>query len=181
MLHRLRSRQAERLIEAVCGRSLDELLDEPTYALDEDQPLADLLAGRAQLRLDLDPRQEAALAEIRVRSGPFIITGGPGTGKSVLALYAVKALLERLRAAGLADPRILLVTYTRTLKETTEWTLRQAFDSRDRFAVTVQTLDQMVEHLVGGVAPQVVESQRRDDLFKQVRAQAFSQLLSPTA
>ncbi|WP_433858061.1 3'-5' exonuclease [Streptomyces kronopolitis] len=44
-------------------------------------------------------------------SGPAQVTGGPGTGKTVVALHRVKHLLGHLRAGE----RILLTTYTGTL------------------------------------------------------------------
>lgn len=50
-------------------------------------------------------------------SGPARVTGGPGTGKTVVAMHRARRLAERLIAEGVpADgPRVLLTTFTSTL------------------------------------------------------------------
>ena len=45
--------------------------------------------------------------------GPTMVKGGAGTGKSTVALYRVKALLQRPGATG--QERLLFATYTRAL------------------------------------------------------------------
>ncbi len=181
VLSTLPERQAQRLLDAVCGQPLDPLLDESTFLLEEGATLAALLASRGRLRLDLDPRQRDVLDQIRSRPGPFIVSGGPGTGKTVVALYAVGALLERLRADGIRDPRLLYVTFTRTLAAAAERILRQVLESRDRFAVRVVTLDQEVQRLWSDDTVQLIQEQAKRALFRQARSDAFFRLLSPTA
>lgn len=104
LLSTIPERQAQRLLDAVCGQPLDPILDDSTFVLGEGDPLATLLAGRGRLRLDLDSQQRDVLNQIRSRPGPFIVTGGPGAGKTVVALYAVEALLQRLRAEDVQAP-----------------------------------------------------------------------------
>ena len=181
VLSTIPERQAQRLLDAVCGQPLDPLLDESTFLLEEGATLAALLASRGRLLLDLDPRQREVLDQIRSRPGPFIVTGGPGTGKTVVALYAVGALLERLRAEGIREPRVLYVTYTRTLAATAERILRQTLESRDWLAVSVVTLDQEVQRLWSDDTAQLIQEQAKRALFQQARSEAFSRLLSPTA
>lgn len=179
VLSTIPERQAQRLLDAVCGQPLDPLLDEPTFLLDEGETLAALLAGRGRLRLDLDSQQRAVLDQIRSRPGPFIVTGGPGTGKTVVALYAVAALLERLRADGVRDPRLLYVTFTRTLAATAERILRQVLESRDWLAVSVVTLDQEVQRLWGLEQSRLVDEGTLRDLVRRARNEAFNRPLSP--
>jgi superfamily I DNA/RNA helicase len=53
-------------------------------------------------------------------SGPARVTGGPGTGKTVVAMHRARRLAERLIAGGVpADgPKVLLTTFTSTLVQT---------------------------------------------------------------
>uniref|UniRef100_A0A831X1G9 DNA 3'-5' helicase n=1 Tax=Thermorudis peleae TaxID=1382356 RepID=A0A831X1G9_9BACT len=179
VLSTIPERQAQRLLDAVCGQPLDPLLDEPTFLLDEGETLAALLAGHGRLRLDLDSQQRGVLDQIRSRPGPFIVTGGPGTGKTVVALHAVGVLLERLRAEGIREPRVLYVTYTRTLAATAERILRQTLESRDWLAVSVVTLDQEVQRLWGPGQPGLIEKGTLRDLVRRARNEAFTRPLSP--
>ncbi|HEY8981447.1 MAG TPA: UvrD-helicase domain-containing protein [Streptomyces sp.] len=64
----------------------------------------------AAWRIFLHPSQRAT-AYRPSYSGPAQVTGGPGTGKTVVALHRVKHLLEHLRPGE----RILLTTYTGAL------------------------------------------------------------------
>lgn len=181
VLSTLSERQAQRLLDAVCGQPLDPLLDESTFLLEEGATFAALLAGRSRQQLDLDPRQRDVLDQIRSRPGPFIVSGGPGTGKTVVALYAVGALLERLRADGIRDPHVLYVTFTRTLAATAERILRESLESRDYLAVTARTLDQVVQRLWSDDTVQLIQEQAKRALVQQARWEAFSRPLSPTA
>lgn len=173
VLSTLPERQAQRLLDAVCGQPLDPLLDQSTFLLEEGVTLAALLAGRGCQQLDLDPRQCDVLDQIRSRRGPFIVSGGPGTGKIVVALYAVGALLERLRADGIRDPRLLYVTFTRTLAAAAEHILRWVLESRDRFAVRVVTLDQEVQRLWSDDSAQLIQEQAKRALFRRARSETL--------
>ncbi|MFJ9841634.1 UvrD-helicase domain-containing protein [Kitasatospora sp. NPDC101155] len=64
-------------------------------------------------RIFLHPAQRALAERKTPNKGSIRVTGGPGTGKTVVALHRVKALAERL-PPGQA---ILLTTYTTTLAE----------------------------------------------------------------
>ncbi|MCM8749686.1 AAA family ATPase [Thermomicrobiaceae bacterium CFH 74404] len=172
-------RQAQRLLDAVCGQPLDPLLDESTYVVGEGETLEGLIAGRGRLRLDLDPQQLQVLEQIRSQSGPFIVTGGPGTGKTVVALYAAGVLLERLRADGVREPRLLYVTYTRTLASTAHRILRELLETRDWLSVSVVTLDQEVQRLWGAGQPGFIEQGTLRQLIRRARHEAFTRLLSP--
>ena len=65
--------------------------------------------------LRLSPAQEKFVTWGLNANGPTLIKGGPGTGKSMVALYRVRELIRVLRAAGSARPRILFTTYTNAL------------------------------------------------------------------
>lgn len=68
----------------------------------------------AQWRLFLHPQQRA-LVERRA-SGPMRVSGGAGTGKTVVAVHRAVKLAECDKTPG-REPRILLTTYTRNLAD----------------------------------------------------------------
>ncbi|MDO4900564.1 UvrD-helicase domain-containing protein [Actinomyces sp.] len=68
----------------------------------------------AQWQVFLHPQQRA-LVDSRP-NGPMRISGGAGTGKTVVAVHRTVELARRDAAAG-QEPRILLTTYTRNLAD----------------------------------------------------------------
>lgn len=76
----------------------------------EQQSLRAALEGDAETwRVFLHPSQRR-LVELET-SGPYLVTGGPGTGKTVVALHRARHLAERLDDAR----PILLTTFSRVL------------------------------------------------------------------
>lgn len=67
----------------------------------------------AAWRVFLHPSQRR-IAYRDTYSGPVQVSGGPGTGKTVVALHRVKHLLGRVET-GSAAPSVLLTTYTNAL------------------------------------------------------------------
>ena len=57
-------------------------------------------------------------------SGPTLLKGGPGTGKSTIALYRVRSFVHELRKKGHTDFRILFTTYTSALVESSKQQLQ---------------------------------------------------------
>lgn len=68
----------------------------------------------AEWQLFLHPQQRA-LVERRA-NGPMRVSGGAGTGKTVIAVHRAVELAKRDKAGG-HKPRILLTTYTRNLAD----------------------------------------------------------------
>jgi len=146
------------LLEAVQGNSqlLDTLYDwlynqptladiaqQPDYILRTPEDLerfadGDLLA----FLLWLDPEQEP-LVNFALQ-GPTLVKGGPGSGKSTVALYRVRELCNQL--PGMV-PTILFTTYTRALIKASEQLLTQLMGHLPD-NVTVTTLDSIARHIV---------------------------------
>jgi hypothetical protein len=99
------------------------------------------------LQLDEDQRRLTRWA----LTGPTMVRGGAGTGKSTVALYRVKELMERPGATG--RERVLFTTYTRALLTVTRQLLEQILSPEQLRRVTVATCDQ--------VAHEVVSSKRK--------------------
>lgn len=94
------------------------------------------------LRLDEDQLKLTQWA----LAGPTMIRGGAGTGKSTVALYRVKAVLERPGAKG--TERVLFTTYTRSLLTVTQQLLEQLLTPDQLRRVEVATCDQVAWRIV---------------------------------
>ena len=84
--------------------------------LESDEDLRRAIEGLsfAEWQLFLHPQQRA-LVERRA-NGPMRVSGGAGTGKTVIAVHRAVELSKRDKADG-QEPRILLTTYTRNLAD----------------------------------------------------------------
>ncbi len=109
----------ERVIERLWFSPIDELLDVPKRVVDSAEDLLAVVDGSRTLEsflLDLD--ETAGCSFRRCPSGPWLVKGGPGTGKSTVALYCLRNLL-RLDTPALPivrEPlRILFTTFTKSL------------------------------------------------------------------
>jgi superfamily I DNA/RNA helicase/mRNA-degrading endonuclease RelE of RelBE toxin-antitoxin system len=119
--------------------------------------------------LRLDPHQ-GQLVDWALE-GPTLVRGGPGSGKSTVALYRVRAVIERALALGQPPPAILFTTYTKALVSVTEELLPRLLhdlpDTADR--VTVRTIDSLAHRLAYGEhdAPKIA---RLDDWREAIQA-----------
>jgi mRNA-degrading endonuclease RelE of RelBE toxin-antitoxin system len=148
VLERLPQAVADRVLALALGTTLEKVLDDPVLLLDELPPsFVDVLRGHVPLRYLLDPSQEEALQRISNQDGPFLVTGPPGSGKTLLGLLAISPLLARARQRGNPQPRALFVTFTRTLARTLERLARVHLSAADRLAVAFKTLDSLVNDL----------------------------------
>lgn len=118
---------------------LDQTQSEAQYVVHSRQELEDYLSGRlSDLLLRLDPEQIHA-SEWRLE-GPTLVRGGPGTGKTVVALYRALAYAQHRPGS-----RILFATYTTTLAHYAEQLLSRLIEERGLDAeVEVSWVDRLV-------------------------------------
>jgi len=106
-----------------------------------DAELVELLSGDFEAwRTFLHPTQRA-VAYRPVFSGPAKITGGAGTGKTVVAIHRARFLAQRLLDAGDATSRILVATYTNSLADNLDRTLRSFCTPEQYRRLQVSTVD----------------------------------------
>lgn len=74
-----------------------------------------LLKPMSEWRIFLHPEQRKLAYRAKSYNGPARVSGGPGTGKTVVALHRVKALADQYPPGS--GKKILLTTYTNTLSE----------------------------------------------------------------
>lgn len=134
-----------RVLDRMFPPSLDRLDQQPDLVVQSTKDLVRFKEGDLLgflLRLDEDQLKLTHWA----MKGPTMVRGGAGTGKSTVALYRVKALLERLGATG--AERVLFTTYTRSLLTVTQQLLEQLLSPEQMKHVEVATCDQIAWRIV---------------------------------
>ncbi|BAC90678.1 3'-5' exonuclease [Gloeobacter violaceus] len=126
-----------RLLDNLYPRPIEEIAVQPEFVLQQPEDLERFVEGDLiAFLLKLDPEQEK-LRDFG-SSGPILVKGGPGTGKSTLALYRVKKLLD----AGHSP--VLFTTYTNALVNYSAQLLEQLLGQNAATAgAEVSTIDRM--------------------------------------
>ncbi|NJL41518.1 MAG: hypothetical protein HC899_36105 [Leptolyngbyaceae cyanobacterium SM1_4_3] len=129
-----------RIIDNLYPRPIEEIQTQRQYVLTDPEDLDRVVEGTlTDFLLKLDPEQEKLLSF--GSKGATLVKGGPGTGKSTLALYRVKKLLEQ----GYSS--ILFTTYTNALVTYSEQLLGQLLQQPPaQMGVKVSTVDSLAYH-----------------------------------
>ena len=110
-----------RIIDCLWPSPIEVVVTQPTFILESEQDFEKVADGLlTRLLLNLDNEQKAAI-DPRIE-WPILIKGGPGTGKSIVAIYKAVALVKE---KPLKKPRILFTTYTNSLTNSS----RNLFDA----------------------------------------------------
>ena len=150
-------------------RPLVQVLQQPDYMLNDVQDLLRYKEGELLgFLLKLAPEQEKYVQWGIHATGPTLLKGGPGTGKSTIALYRVRALVQELRKRGNDEFRILFTTYTNALVKSSEQLLKQLLGDDAQY-VEVQTADKIIMQLLNqvGIYPKFVEAGELNYLLRQ--------------
>lgn len=164
----------EELISKVLDKAfpppIDQTLHKPKYLVSSEEELQSYLEGRlTDLLLVLDPEQQEA-ASWRLQ-GPALVRGGPGTGKTVVAIYRVLELAKRFPQA-----QILHATYNKTLSRYAQQLLNRLFEQRSLQAqLTVSTADALLPAQARG---QLVDGASLENLTGQAMQQLNHPLLN---
>ena len=105
-----------------------------------DELVAAMSGDMAAWRVWLHPMQRR-LAYHDGWNGPFRVTGGAGTGKTVTALHRARHLAERELAAEADQPSVLLATFTKNLASALQSQLLELGGETMNTAVDVVNLD----------------------------------------
>lgn len=140
-----------------------------TLITEPDELTAILEKPFAAWRVFLHPSQRR-LAHRASYSGPVQVSGGPGTGKTVVALHRVKHLLSRS-----SGTRVLLTTYTNALAAALRQNLSLLLDDEEQLArVDVTTVDAYAHRIVrelGGRPPAPIGDQEERRIWQKVAKQ----------
>jgi superfamily I DNA/RNA helicase/mRNA-degrading endonuclease RelE of RelBE toxin-antitoxin system len=136
--------------DCVAEPDVIEVLQQPEYVAPTGNDLLRYKEGElVDFLLKLSPEQQRFVTWSITASGPTLVKGGPGSGKSTVALYRVKELLRVLRAEGQPKPRILFTTYTNALVAFSRQLLKSLLDD-DVARVEVRTADSLAREIVFG-------------------------------
>src|SRR5258708_26956197 len=162
-----------RLVDALFPRPLAQVMQQPDFLVPNgSDDLLRIKEGELiPFLLKLSPDQEKYVTWAMQATGPTLLKGAPGTGKSTIALYRVRALLRELRKNGQHTARVLFTTYTNALVKSAEQLLEQLL-GEDMRHVEVQTADKLAMRLLSTVGPhpQLLDSWKVNELLKQAIA-----------
>ena len=128
-------------------RSLNEVMQEPDLVLKDVDDLLRFKEGELlTFLLKLSPEQESSASWSPRVTGPTLLKGGPGTGKSMVALYRIRSLLKQLLQAG-QSPRLLFTTYTDALVKSSRQLLQQLLGPDESY-VQVDTADTIARRIL---------------------------------
>lgn len=135
-------------LEAALKRPLSRLSFTAVDGDNEEELRAVLEGDFAKWRVWLHPLQRK-LATHAGWNGPFRVTGGAGTGKTVTAIHRARFLAKRLDSSG-ADSKVkvLFTTFTRNLAQTIEGQLVQLAGPSIADRVHVVNIDSLARAVV---------------------------------
>jgi len=140
----------ERVLRWHRPTNIEEIIEEPVFELPSIEHMEAYLNGTLKgFLLKLDPDQEKVAR--KNLQGPTLVKGGPGTGKSLVALYRIRNLMEpeaHKNLFGDKPPRILFVTYTTTLIRASEQLLAPLLGETMK-NVEVNNIDKIIRNLIG--------------------------------
>ncbi len=137
------------IFDCVTNPDLLHVMQQPDYVIPDDDGLLRFKEGElVEFLLKLSPDQEKYVNWGINAGGPVLVKGGPGSGKSTVALYRVRELLKVLRQAGTVQPRILFTTYTNALVNVSRQLLKTLLGEDIRW-VEVRTADSLAREIAG--------------------------------
>jgi superfamily I DNA/RNA helicase/mRNA-degrading endonuclease RelE of RelBE toxin-antitoxin system len=118
---------------------------------DNEEELRAVLEGDfAKWRVWLHPLQRK-LATHEGWNGPFRVTGGAGTGKTVTAIHRARFLAKQLDSSGVdAKVKVLFTTFTRNLPRTIEGQLIQLAGPSITNRVHITNIDSLARAVLAG-------------------------------
>jgi len=138
----------DRLFDCITAPNFDQVLSQPSFVTGSPDELLRFKEGDLLgFLLKLNPEQEKFVTWAVNATGPTLLKGSPGTGKSTVALYRTREILKQLQANGIRQPRILFTTYTNALVTFSEQLLQQLLGPAAQF-VEVKTADALMYSLV---------------------------------
>jgi superfamily I DNA/RNA helicase/mRNA-degrading endonuclease RelE of RelBE toxin-antitoxin system len=157
----------ERLFDNLTATNPDQTLNQPSFVTGSVDNLLRFTEGKlTAFLLQLSPEQERFVTRALHAQGPTLLKGGPGSGKSTIALYRTQALVRDL--ASTPSPRILFTTYTNALV-TASRQLLETLLGADVRAVEVRTVDSLLKQIASPDL-KMYRMATRDDLAEVMAA-----------
>lgn len=137
-----------RIHEALFERRAPEVVQAREFVVQDPDDLLKFKEGELLgFLLRLDAEQEKYVTWAVDSTGPTLVKGAPGTGKSTVALYRARTMLHALRRQGIERPRLLFTTYTNALIAFSQQLL-QGLLGPDAERIEVRTADSVAMGVV---------------------------------
>lgn len=159
----------DRVFDCITAPNFDLVLKQPSFVTGSSDDLLRFKEGDLLgFLLKLNSEQEKFVTWAVNATGPTLLKGSPGTGKSTVALYRTREILRQLQAKGTRHPRILFTTYTNALVHFSEQLLQQLLGEDAQF-VEVKTADALMYLVVNQLSgqPQIATTKELLALVKQ--------------
>ncbi|WP_280439560.1 UvrD-helicase domain-containing protein [Nocardia cyriacigeorgica] len=160
---------ADLISESIDANDLDAAIARSTSRIllvdGPDELMAVFANPFALWRVYLHPAQQSIVDA--VYSGPARVTGGPGTGKTVVALHRAKRLAER------GDGKVLVTTFTSTLAESLEDGILMLVDEPAHASrIVVQHIDRIAHRVFRDKngAPRLLNADDEAALWREAHA-----------
>jgi superfamily I DNA/RNA helicase/mRNA-degrading endonuclease RelE of RelBE toxin-antitoxin system len=138
----------ERVLNGIWPPSIEEVVQRPVHMSESPEAVLEAAAGERPLSsflLKLDDVQKSFVAKFEQSStgGPWLVKGGPGSGKSTVAVYCARAL-QRKSAESATGSTILYTTFTNALTNASEYLIRELDGVPMENPIRVSTVDKLV-------------------------------------
>jgi superfamily I DNA/RNA helicase/mRNA-degrading endonuclease RelE of RelBE toxin-antitoxin system len=144
----------DRVFDCITAPNFDLVLRQPSFVTGSSDELLRFKEGDLLgFLLKLNSEQEKYVTWALNAVGPTLLKGSPGTGKSTVAIYRTREILNQLKASQDRSPRILFTTYTNALVSFSEQLLQQLLGDDAQF-VEVKTADALMYLIVNQLSGQ---------------------------
>jgi mRNA-degrading endonuclease RelE of RelBE toxin-antitoxin system len=136
------------VLDALYPAPIASVINRPARLLPRDngsEGLGESPQSLESFLLVLDDKQRDFVRKTAVAPGPWLLKGGPGSGKSTVALYCIREIVDKAHIAaalGQSMPRILFATYTRALTNAATLLWRH-LPSNAKDCVHITTVDRL--------------------------------------
>ena len=136
------------LMNCLWPATAKDVVEDPNFVLQSPQDLSRYAAGDLEAFLLLLDKDQEKLIDWALQ-GPTLVKGGPGSGKSTVALYRVRELTKKA-AKEKNTVKILFTTYTRALVDYSRQLINYLLENIDDHAVDIEvtTLDAVARKIV---------------------------------
>lgn len=163
----------DRILNIIYPPTIVETVNKPKYVLENPEDLEKLVTDKKELSsfiLALDKTQREYVARFTQRdTGPWLLKGGPGSGKSTIALYCIRSLLfSRLPYAQ--AQRTLFTTYTNSLTFSSRKLLESLMETKLPHSVHIRTMNSLAAFHADprGDGLQIVEADKEKQIMGEV-------------
>ena len=147
----------EHVLNCIWPPKLKERLSKPTRVTTDANSFEDILSGKKSLEeflLALDETQKPFVNRFKSDDlkGPWLVKGGPGSGKSTVALYCIKELVKSQMNQLTDNPqpiRILFTTYTNALVNASKQLIKHLNIDNNSVSLDVITTNEAARRQLG--------------------------------